>query len=51
MKQVDFDELIESVREAGEILRGEAEPSREFPVTPEDVQSVAGTSAPSQKNE
>ena len=40
MKQRDFDELIESVHEAGRILRGEAKPSREFTFTPEDVQSI-----------
>jgi len=40
MKQKDFEELIESVREAGRILRGEAKPSREFSFTPEDVQSI-----------
>ena len=49
MKQTDFDELIESVREAGRILRGEAAPSREFQLTAEDVQPEAGTAAPSQK--
>jgi hypothetical protein len=38
MKQADFDELIESVREGGRILRGEAKPSRESLFTPEDVQ-------------
>jgi len=32
MKQADFDELIESVHEGGRILRGEAEPSREFSI-------------------
>jgi putative transcriptional regulator len=40
MRQKDFDELIESVREAGRILRGEARPSREFVFTPEDVQKI-----------
>jgi putative transcriptional regulator len=40
MKKEDFDELIESVREAGRILRGEAKPSREFVFTPEDVQAI-----------
>jgi putative transcriptional regulator len=40
MKQKDFDELVESVREAGRILRGEAKPSREFVFTPEDVQAI-----------
>ncbi len=40
MKSKDFDELIDSVREAGRILRGEAKPSREFIFTPEDVQAI-----------
>lgn len=40
MRQKDFEELIESVREGGRILRGEAPPSREFSFTPEDVQAI-----------
>lgn len=40
MKQNDFEELIESVREAGRILRGHAKPSREFFFSPEDVQAI-----------
>ncbi|MDP9361396.1 MAG: helix-turn-helix domain-containing protein [Acidobacteriota bacterium] len=40
MKKQDFDELIDSVREAGRILRGEAKPSREFTFTPEDVRAI-----------
>jgi putative transcriptional regulator len=40
MKQKDFEELIESVREAGRILRGETRPSRQFTFTPEDVQAI-----------
>ena len=40
MKQKDFDELIESVREAGRILRGETKPSREFTFTAQDVQAI-----------
>lgn len=40
MKQKDFDELVESVREAGRILRGEVRPSREFTFSPEDVQAI-----------
>jgi putative transcriptional regulator len=40
MKQQDFDELIESVREGGRILRGEVKPSREFTFTPEDIQAI-----------
>ncbi len=40
MNPKDFDELIESVREGGRILRGEAKPSREFVFRPEDVQAI-----------
>lgn len=40
MKKEAFDELLESVREAGKILRGEVKPSREFTYTPEDVQAI-----------
>jgi putative transcriptional regulator len=40
MKRENFEELLDSVREAGRILRGEAKPSREFVFTPEDVQSI-----------
>jgi hypothetical protein len=40
MKAKEFDELIESVREGGRILRGEANPSREFTFIPEDVQAI-----------
>jgi len=40
MKEKDFEELIESVREGGRILRGEAKPSREFVFSPEDVQAI-----------
>lgn len=40
MKKEDFEELLESVREGGRILRGEAKPSREFVFTPEDVQAI-----------
>ena len=50
MKQADFDELIESVREAGRILRGEAAPSREFSLSAEDVMG-AETAAPSQERQ
>jgi len=42
MNEADFDELLESVREAGRILRDEAAPSREFSFTSEDVQALAG---------
>lgn len=40
MKQKDFDELVESVKEAGRILRGEIKPSREFTFSAQDVQAI-----------
>ena len=40
MKSNDFDELLQSVHEAGRILRGEAKPSREFVFSPDDVQAI-----------
>lgn len=40
MKKEAFDELIESVHEAGRILRGEQKPSREFKFAPEDVRAI-----------
>jgi putative transcriptional regulator len=40
MKDSDFDELVESVREGGRILRGEAKPSRVFTFTADDVKSI-----------
>ncbi|MBV9068045.1 MAG: hypothetical protein JO093_05760 [Acidobacteria bacterium] len=49
MNEADFHELIESVREAGRILRGEAAPSREFFFTPEDVQPIRERLKNSQK--
>jgi hypothetical protein len=35
MKQQDFDELVESVKEAGRILRGEIKPSGDSQKTSE----------------
>ena len=40
MKQKHFEELLDRVREAGRILRGETKPSREYSYTPEDVQAI-----------
>jgi putative transcriptional regulator len=40
MNPKDFEELIDSVREGGRILRGEEKPSREFAFKPEDVQAI-----------
>ena len=40
MKEELFAELVESVREAGAIMRGEQEPSRTFVVAEPDVKSI-----------
>ena len=40
MKKAMFEELLESVREAGRIRRGEAKPSRVFYFTPTDVKAI-----------
>lgn len=40
MKKEMFDELLESVREGGEILRGERAPSRLFQFEDPDVRSL-----------
>lgn len=40
MKKALFDDLIESVREAGRIHRGESKPSRTFVFAPEDVRQI-----------
>jgi len=40
MRDELFNELVESVREGGAILRGEAEPSRSFVVNAPDIKSI-----------
>lgn len=40
MKKQDFEELVESVRQAGRIRRGEAKPSRVREFAPLDVKAV-----------
>ena len=40
MKKELFDELLESVREGGAILRGELEPSRRFTMEEPDVRGL-----------
>lgn len=42
MNPKDFEELVESVREGGRILRGEVKPSREFSFTPEKDVKLEG---------
>jgi putative transcriptional regulator len=48
MKKQLFNELVESIREAGKIHRGEKTPSRRFVFQPEDVRSVRETLEKSQ---
>jgi putative transcriptional regulator len=40
MKKQDFDNLLESVRQAGAIRRGETEPSRVAEIAPMDVKAI-----------
>lgn len=40
MDEKAFQELLESVREAGAIMRGEKTPSRVFTITPIDVKAI-----------
>ncbi len=40
MKDSDFQELIQSVRQAGSIRRGGLEPSRRFEFAPADVRAI-----------
>lgn len=40
MKKELFDELVSSIKEAGRIHRGEAEPSRTFVFEPDDVREI-----------
>jgi putative transcriptional regulator len=48
MKQRDFDDLIESVKQAGKIRRGEAKPSRVIAFKPADIKDVRMTLGKSQ---
>src|SRR4051794_9753874 len=48
MKKQDFENLVESVREAGRIRRGEMAPSRVTEVPPIDVKSIRGRLGKSQ---
>jgi putative transcriptional regulator len=40
MNEQDFANLIESIKQAGQIKRGELEPGRRFEVTPLDVKAI-----------
>ncbi len=49
MRKELFDDLLESVREAGAILRGEKAPSRVFEYTPLDIKAIRGKLNKSQR--
>ena len=40
MRKTDFNSLVDSIREAGRIRRGEAKPSGVFEYTPMDVKAI-----------
>jgi putative transcriptional regulator len=40
MKKELFEELVESMKQAGQIHRGEARPSRKFVIKPDDVRTI-----------
>lgn len=42
MKKKDFDNLVQSIRQAGRIRRGEAKPSRVFKHAPVDIVAIRG---------
>jgi putative transcriptional regulator len=48
MKAKMFEELLESVREGGAILRGQKKPSRRFAIQSSEVQSIRGRTRLSQ---
>lgn len=40
MKKQDFDNLLESIKQAGKIRRGEMKPGRIFTFSPADIKSI-----------
>lgn len=50
MNKQDFDELLESIREAGKILKEEQEASREFTFNPLDVKKIREKTGLSQRD-
>ena len=48
MKKHDFDKLMESVKQAGKIRRGEMKPSRVFKFAPADIKAIRVRLAKSQ---
>jgi putative transcriptional regulator len=42
MRERDFDKLVESIKQAGKIRRGEMKASRSFDFKPADIKSIRG---------
>ena len=40
MRKEEFDQLIDSVKQAGKIRRGEMQPSRTFTFDPSDIKAI-----------
>ena len=40
MKEKDFNKLVESIKQAGQIKRGELEPGRVFEFAPADIKAI-----------
>jgi putative transcriptional regulator len=40
MEKNKFDQLVESIKQAGQIKRGELKPAREFNFTPADIKGI-----------
>ncbi len=40
MKEQDFDNLVESIKQAGKIRRGEMKPGRTFTFSPADIRAI-----------
>jgi hypothetical protein len=50
MRKKDFDKLLTSIRQAGRIKRGEAEPSRVAEFAPADVRAIRQRRAPKRRH-
>ena len=42
MKEKDFNKLVESIKQAGEIKKGKLAPSRKFKFSPLDIKAIRG---------
>ena len=49
MKENDFNDLVESIKQAGQIKLGKLEPSRKFEFTPLDIKAIRDKLCKTQK--